>query len=105
VRKAFGRLRRPGGGDLKPSVRLRRDLSPHQPDHRIEAHIFLYVLAYHLLYGVRERLRASGDPRDGKTLRRLLSTHSLATTALPLEDGQGLHIRKPTVPNAEQALL
>jgi len=34
---------------------------------------------------VRETLRASGETRDWKPLRRLLGTHSLVTTALPLK--------------------
>lgn len=61
------------------------------------------MLAYPLLCWVREKLRDSGDVRDWKTIRRLLSTHSLATTRLPLEDGRVLHIRKATIPDAEQA--
>ena len=35
----------------------------------------------------------------------MLSTHSLATTSLPLEDGRVLHIRKPSLPDPEQALV
>ena len=47
--------------------------------------------------------RDGGDLRDWKTLRRLLGTHCLATTRLPLEDGRVLHIRKATLPDAGQA--
>jgi len=86
---------------LKGSLGLRPNF--HQLEHRVEAHILISVLAYHLLCWVRARLREGGDARDWKTVRRLLSTHSLATTRLPLEDGRVLHIRKPTVPDAEQA--
>lgn len=43
--------------------------------------------------------------RDWKTLRRLLSTHSLVTTVLPLNDGRVLRIRKPSLPDPEQALV
>ncbi|MEX2577820.1 MAG: IS1634 family transposase [Verrucomicrobiales bacterium] len=86
---------------LKGSLGLRPNF--HQLEERVEAHIFLSVLAYHLLCWVREKLRDSGDVRDWKTIRRLLSTHSLATTRLPLEDGRVLHIRKATIPDAEQA--
>src|SRR5690606_30485411 len=75
----------------------------HQIEKRVEAHVFISVLAYHLLCWVREKLRERGDMRDWKTVRRLLSTHSLATTRMPLEDGRLLHIRKPTIPDAEQA--
>lgn len=86
---------------LKGSLGLRPNF--HQLEARVEAHVFISVLAYHLLAWVREKLRDRGELRDWKTLRRLLSTHSLATTRLPLEDGRVLHIRKATVPDAEQS--
>ncbi len=86
---------------LKGSLGLRPNY--HQIEKRVEAHVFISVLAYHLLCWVRERLRERGDMRDWKTVRRLLSTHSLVTTRMPLEDGRVLHIRKPTIPDAEQA--
>jgi len=85
---------------LKGSLGLRPNF--HQLEARVEAHVFISILAYHLLAWVREKLRDSGDGRDWKTLRRLLSTHSLATTRLPLEDGRVLLIRKATIPDAEQ---
>jgi transposase len=88
---------------LKGSLGLRPNF--HQTGQRVEAHIFISVLGYHLLCWVRERLRESGDNRDWKTLRRLLSTHSLVTTVLPLEDGRVLRVRKPSVPDPEQALV
>lgn len=86
---------------LKGSLGLRPNF--HQLEQRVEAHVFISVLAYHLLCWVREKLRDGGDLRDWKTLRRLLSTHCLATTRLPLEDGRVLHIRKATLPDAGQA--
>jgi hypothetical protein len=88
---------------LKGALGLRPNF--HQTEHRVEAHIFISVLAYHLLCWVRERLRQSRDNRDWKTLRRLLSTHSLVTTVLPLEDGRVLRVRKPSLPDPEQALV
>ena len=36
-------------------------------------------------------------------MRRLLRTHSLVTTRLPLEDGRVIEIPKPSQPDAEQA--
>jgi len=88
---------------LKGSLGLRPNF--HQLEHRVEAHIFISVLAYHLLTWVRETLRLSADTRDWKTLRRLLSTHSLVTTVLPLQTGQVLRVRKPSLPDAEQKLI
>lgn len=85
---------------LKGSLGLRPNF--HQLEHRVEAHIFISVLAYHLLTWVRETLRPGGETRDWKTLRRLLSTHSLVTTVLPLQTRQVLRIRRPSLPDAEQ---
>jgi transposase len=85
---------------LKGSLGLRPNF--HQLEQRVEAHIFISVLAYHLLTWIRETLRPAGELRDWKTLRRLLSTHSLVTTALPLEDGRVLRIRKASRPDPEQ---
>lgn len=85
---------------LKGSLGLRPNF--HQLEHRVEAHIFISVLAYHLLTWVRETLRLSGETRDWKTLRRLLSTHCLVTTVLPLKNNSVLRIRKPSRPDAEQ---
>ena len=88
---------------LKSTLGMRPNY--HQLEGREDGHIFISVLAYHLLTWVREKLRDQGDLRDWKTLRRLLSTHMLATTSLTLEDGRVLHLRKPTVPDAEQATV
>jgi len=88
---------------LKGSLGLRPNF--HQLQHRVEAHVFISVLAYHLLTWIRETLRCAGEHRDWKTLRRLLSTHSLVTTALPLKDGRVLRIRKPSQPDPGQALI
>jgi len=85
---------------LKGTLGLRPNF--HQLEHRVEAHIFISVLAYHLLSWVRQQMDRAGDPREWKTLRRLLGTHSLVSTRLPLEDGRILTVRKPSQPDAEQ---
>ena len=60
---------------------------------------------YHLLCWVGHQLAQSGDMRDWKTVRRLLRTHSLVTTRLPLMDGRIIEVRKPSLPDTEQALV
>ncbi|MGB5694844.1 MAG: IS1634 family transposase, partial [Polyangiales bacterium] len=86
---------------LKGTLGLRPNF--HQLEHRVEAHIFISVLAYHLLCWVRHRRDNAGDPREWRTLRRLLGTHSMVSTRLPLEDGRIVTVRKPSLPDAEQA--
>ena len=85
---------------LKGTLGLRPNF--HQLEHRVEAHIFISVLAYHLLSWVRHHMDQAEDPREWRTLRRLLSTHSLVSTRLPLEDGRLVTVRKPSLPDAEQ---
>jgi transposase len=88
---------------LKGSLGLRPNF--HQLEGRVDGHVFITVLAYHLLSWVRRKLEPLGDMRDWITVRRLLSTHSLTTTSLPLADGRLIQIRKAGVPDAEQALV
>ena len=92
-----------GFNSLKGTLGLRPNF--HQLEGRVEGHIFISILAYHLLCWVGHQLTQSDDLRDWQTLRRLLRTHSLVTTRLPLEDGRVIEIRKPSRPDAEQALV
>ena len=85
---------------LKSSLGLRPNF--HQLEYRVDGHVFISVLAYHLLCWIRHKLELGGDPREWKTIRRLLGTHSLLTTSLPLSDGRLISIRKPSIPDAEQ---
>ena len=85
---------------LKGTLGLRPNY--HQLEHRVDGHIFISVLAYHPLRWIGYRLETAGDPREWRTLRRLLSTHVVATTRLPLADGREISIRKPSEPDEEQ---
>ena len=85
---------------LKSTLGLRPNF--HQLEKRVDGHIFISVLAYHLLRWIGYRLETSGDLREWRTLRRLLRTHVVATTRLPLADGREISIRKPSEPDAEQ---
>ena len=86
---------------LKGTLGMRPNF--HQLEHRVESHIFISVLGYHLLSWVRLHLEKAGDPREWKTVRRLLSTHSLVSTRLPLKDGRIVTVRKPSLPDVEQS--
>jgi len=90
-----------GFGMLKGTLGLRPNY--HHTEDRVEGHIFISVLAYHLLCWVRQMLEVREDTREWTTIRRLLSTHSLVTTTLPLVDGRLIQIRKASEPDAEQA--
>lgn len=85
---------------LKGALGLRPNF--HQLEKRVDGHIFISVLAYHLLRWIGYRLETAGDVREWRTLRRLLGTHVVATTRLPLADGREISIRKPSEPDEEQ---
>ena len=85
---------------LKSSLGLRPNF--HQLEGRVDGHIFISVLAYHLLSWVRENFLLRGDVREWSSIVRLMRTHSLVTTRLKLQDGRIIQIRKPSRPDAEQ---
>jgi transposase len=70
----------------------------HQLEHRTQTHIFLCVLAYHLLAVIEQYFLDQGIHTSWGTLREELSTHQVATVVLPTDTGMVLKIRKGTTP-------
>jgi len=70
----------------------------HHLQHRTQTHIFLCVLAYHLLTAIEHRFLQAGIHTSWWTLRQQLSTHHVATIVLPTTSGRVLTIRKGTTP-------
>jgi len=70
----------------------------HHLEHRVQTHIFLCVLAYHLLVAIEKRCLDHGWHTSWATLREHLSTHQVTTVVLPAIDGRILKIRKASTP-------
>ncbi|MGH7275488.1 MAG: IS1634 family transposase, partial [Candidatus Rokuibacteriota bacterium] len=70
----------------------------HHLEHRVQTHIFLCVLAYHLLVAIEKRCLDQGWHTSWATLREQLSTHQVATAVLPALDGRILKIRTASTP-------
>jgi transposase len=70
----------------------------HHLEHRVQAHIFLCVLAYHLLVAIEKMFLDQGIHTSWWTLRQQLSTHQIVTVVLPTSSGEILKIRKGTNP-------
>ena len=70
----------------------------HHLEHRVETHIFLCVLAYHLLVAIETTLLNQGVHTSWATVRKTLSTHQVATIVLPTDNGKVLRIRKGMTP-------
>jgi len=77
----------------------------HHLDRRTQTHIFLCVLAYHLLAVIEQYFLDEGIHTSWATLRDELSTHQVMTVALRTESGGILKIRKGTTPEATHRLI
>lgn len=85
---------------LKGDLGLRPNF--HSLEKRVDAHIFISVLAYHLLKHISYTLSKTGDHRDWATIRRILQTHCYTTIHVPTRDGVMYHLRKPGEAEAAQ---
>jgi transposase len=70
----------------------------HQKEHRVDGHLFITVLAYHIMHTIRYRLRSRGLDYCWTTIRNALSNHMRLTTTMKRDDGQVIHIRKSSRP-------
>jgi len=66
----------------------------HQKDARCDGHIFITVIAYHLLHTIRFTLRQRGVRFCWTTIRKQLSTQVRITTTMKRKDNKVIHIRK-----------
>lgn len=88
---------------LKSELHLRPIF--HQKEDRTEAHIFVTVLAYHLVQVVRTTLRRQGVHYRWSTLLELLEEHSRLTTTLVDHDGSLVHVRNTAEPSLLQRAI
>jgi len=77
----------------------------HQLTHRVDTHIFLCVLAYHLLVAIEKTLRDKGEHICFARLREKLKDHRVSTMVLPTDDGRLLKIRKTSTPEPQHREL
>lgn len=74
----------------------------HQLEKRSDGHIFLSVLAYHLLHAIEQRLLSHGDHRSWPAIKDELESHRLLTVEVPDGSNRLHHIRLATRPTEEQ---
>jgi transposase len=73
----------------------------HHTEPRTEAHIFLCVLAYHLLIAIEKTLLDQAIHTSWPTVRDTLKSHQVCTVVLPTNDGSSLRIRKAATPDQD----
>ncbi len=73
----------------------------HQTASRTEAHLWISVIAYHLLAVIERQLREAGDTRQWSTIREILSTHQRTTVILTDDQNRAHHVRISGQPEKE----
>jgi hypothetical protein len=75
----------------------------HKRDDTGTAHIFITVIAYHIIAGILKKLRTNGINYSWHTIRNILSTQVRVTTSFKTEDKATIHIRTTTTPTLKQS--
>lgn len=88
---------------LKSNLGIRPNY--HRIEDRVDGHVFITVLAYHLLHFIMYKLRQAGDHRSWPTIKRILSTHCYGTIIVPTINGTVYRIRKPGIPDETQKAI
>ena len=74
----------------------------HQIAKRVSGHLFITVLAYHLVHTIRFRLKQAGMHSSWATIRKILSSHCRMTVSMHCKNGSTLHVRKSNRPEKNQ---
>ncbi len=77
----------------------------HQTTDRVSGHIFISVLAYHILHTIRHQLKQSGINDSWQTIISKLSNHYRITNSLQRKDNKPIHIRKSMRANPRQLAI
>jgi len=74
----------------------------HQITTRVSGHLFITVLAYHLVHTIRFRLKQAGIHSSWSSIRTTLSTQCRMTVSMLCKDGSTVHVRKSNRPETNQ---
>ena len=88
---------------LKSELGL-RPVFHHNKD-RVRGHLFISVLAYHIVHTIRFQLKASEIDLSWASLRRQLCTQQRVTVELKRADGRTIHVRRATRPEPRQQVI
>jgi transposase len=77
----------------------------HQKENRSDAHLFITLLAYHLLHSIRSCLKQRKINLSWRQIRDRMSTHCRLTNRIKTKDGHILFIRQCSVPEEFHKLI
>jgi transposase len=66
----------------------------HQKQSRIDGHLFITLLAYHVAHTLRTQLKAKGLHYSWNSIRHLVGNRQRTTSVLQCRDGRSIHLRQ-----------
>ena len=83
------------------------DIRPiyHQKDKNTESHIFVGIVAYQLVHAIRRALKPEGINHSWKRIRNIMSSQTIVTARMKLENKDSLILRNTVRPNMEQTKI
>ena len=77
----------------------------HQKTDRVSGHLFITLLAYHLIHTIRIQLKDKGIDSSWSNLREQLEGQQRITVTMRGKNGDAIHIRKSTRPEPRQQVI
>lgn len=74
----------------------------HHIQKRIDSHMFISLLAYHLIITIRKKLKSAGIMDSWETIREKLASHAIVNTTLKTREGDTIYLKKTSEPDANQ---
>ncbi len=74
----------------------------HQKQSRVDAHLFITLLAYSIVHTIRYKLKKYSIHYSWESIRTILKSTDRLTTSMKCKDGSTLYIRQSTQLNIEQ---
>ena len=81
------------GGELNNNTQL---------EHRIDGHIFISIIAYHVLHTIRYQLKQHDINSSWDTIRKIMAIQLRVTTSMNLKVGGVVKLRKSSRATPEQ---
>lgn len=70
----------------------------HQKEERVTAHLFITVLAYHLVHTLRKQLKDQAINLSWQSIRNIMASQQRVTVSMPTADQRQIYIRSTTEP-------
>ena len=74
----------------------------HQITKRVTGHLFISVLAYHLVHSIRYRLKKASINSSWSDLKKQLTGQNRVTISMQCRNDNVVHVRKSTRPESRQ---